>query len=164
MLYSYDKFFISAVHYHEVCNASKSGPELEENYCQAVSLRCRCGACLQHMRELAAAFTLHKWERERQYYFQMIFSQHLLNSHVYTLQHSGLASYTIVASHKFTWLSSIRIAVFTTLVSWKCFHHSCALSRAMIWLTLTATETWWRNSLAVFHLGYSLAKSVTELY
>ena len=44
----------------------------------------------------------------------------MLNSHVYTLKHLGLASYTIAASHIHSWLSSVRIAVeiiFTTLVS-----------------------------------------------
>ena len=94
-------------------------------------------------------------------------SQLLLNSHVYTLQPFGpciIILYNCSFTHTFTWLSSVRIAVEITIVSWKCFHHSRALSRAMMWPTLTVMEMRWRNFLAVFRLGYSFAKSVTELY
>ena len=78
LLYGYDKFFCSAVHYHEVwlwsdieqrqsvCNASNGRPrraETEENYCQVVSSLRIAGACYKtqivYCMCVSSCFTLH---------------------------------------------------------------------------------------------------------
>ena len=108
-------------------------------------------------------FTLHKWAS---ILFSNDFQPTLAEqSCVYSTTFGPCVIHNCSFTHTFTWLSSVCIAVeITTLVARKCFHHSCAFSCTMMLPTLTATETRWKNFLAVFRLGYSLAKRVTELY